>query len=261
MSKRATILRLSGAAANEIVARLETQGVVEIKAPPAEKVEEALRGASAVILLAPASSDGVEGQDARKAVAEAHHRIKNTLQNIISFIRIHFRKPENLSLRETERLARHIHTLADMHDLVADEMANTTSQRFVRVDSLLERTIEARGDFKIDFDLSPLRFAVRGALALAMLMNEILFEAEERKINEIKVFLGREGQANIFRVHFPSAPRNTALQGAEWPAENSIVALVCKSDLKAIPRRRDDARGGEITEIIFTGESEAPVEA
>lgn len=120
-------------------------------------------------------------------IAEAHHRVKNTLQNIISYITLMFARKESVQKDDIEKLIRFIRSLASLHDFLRESDHRKTSAGLIRVDMLLNDIVSLHAtDYQVSCEeLPPSLCAPRQAATLSLIMTELLANASRYGSGEI----------------------------------------------------------------------------
>lgn len=113
------------------------------------------------------------------SVAEAHHRIKNTLQNVISYINIMFMKKDVVTRDELEKLVRFIKSLASLHDFLRDSSVRRDESGLVRLDILMNDLVELHAvNLEIDAErFPPIQCTARRAATTSLIMTELFDNA------------------------------------------------------------------------------------
>jgi two-component sensor histidine kinase len=186
-----------------------------------------------------------ENSALRAGIAEAHHRIKNSLQNVISLINLQFRKAGQLGEEDVQKLSAHIHGLAVLHDLLVAQARAGQSMESVPVERIFERlgSILARGGNEDRIVMSETfescRVAPRQAASLGIVFNEIVSNAIKHGSGRIEIQLENDGISGILVV------RNEGSTFSEhFSVEKSskaglaLIQLLSSADLGSEPQFR-----------------------
>jgi hypothetical protein len=107
---------------------------------------------------------------------EGHHRAKNILQSIISYLNLLMSGRESLSKGEINRVVRYVHVLASLHDVLHDQLMDRGRLDIIRLDRVFLALFSrfSLGN-SITWNEIPV-LVVRSARAasLSLLMNEIV---------------------------------------------------------------------------------------
>lgn len=155
--------------------------------------------ASRAISRRPSQQLEIENARLRAGIAEAHHRIKNSLQNVISLINLQFRKAGQLAESDVQKLSAHIHGLAVLHDLLVAQARAGQPMETVPVERIFERlsSILARGGNEervvMIEPLDSCRVAPRQAASLGIVFNEVLSNALKHGSGRVEIQLENDG--------------------------------------------------------------------
>lgn len=108
-----------------------------IAASPAEIFIHIIRG---VDINEKLKSDNFRLQ---KGLAEAHHRVRNSFQNIISYINILLRNNDSLIRSDIKKLTNHIHSLSSLHSILLEEVTENVDGKLVRFDRVLNNVFSS----------------------------------------------------------------------------------------------------------------------
>ena len=113
-------------------------------------------------------------------VVEAHHRVKNTLQNIISYINVMFATSEQVSREQLQKLIRYVHSLSIVHDILLSEFKQSGDSKQVRIDRVAANIFElASIEIRLELPIIPQAFVTtRRAATLCLVLNEVLDNAK-----------------------------------------------------------------------------------
>jgi len=189
-------------------------------------------------------------------MSEAHHRIKNSLQNISSLLNLNVRKSGNLSEEEAKKLSSHIQGLAKMHELLLDQTNENVDGQSINIKPIISEIVETIEKSiphrKFTYQLEEVILPSRMACTISVIVNELLSNAIKHGSDEISISLGKLGKSVELKV------KN---QGSQFP-ENlkekasgrnglSIIDALSKGDLGSTPTYKN--LSGNIAEasIVF----------
>lgn len=190
-------------------------------------------------------------------MVESHHRVKNSLQNVISLLNVHSRKNGELTKEEVQKLSVHIHGLAMLHDLLVSQVKEEGSTDQVPVDRVLERVIEllgrAAGRRRVCSHLQESRASPKQTASLAVILNELMSNALKHGKGDIAVTLQPQADECIFfevkcaQASFPEnfSPNTTSRTGL------SLVTLLCRNDLSCEPEFANSSDGSSVVSFCF----------
>ena len=204
----------------------------------------------------------------RRAMAESHHRIKNSFQIITALIEIQLREGrEHIPVSEYQKLKLHVSALAAIHDLLTREAKAAEAFGYLSVKEsmdkllpLLQRTIGTRHiHATVEDALLPLKQGV----SLALLVSELVSNAVKHAVGEVRVEVSIEEQTLCLKVSddgagFPAnfdplAAANTGLE---------LVESFARYDLRGTTRYGNRPEGGgQVTVYFPLPEIEAVVSA
>jgi two-component sensor histidine kinase len=130
-----------------------------------------------------------------RMVAESNHRIKNSLQVIVSLVdRERAALTQRVSSTQLERLGQHIRGLSTVHDLLTHVPATGTEQ--LLADALLTPIVASLqpllGPRRIHCAIEPVPLSPRQATSLVVLVNELLSNAIKHGRGTIELRVGTE---------------------------------------------------------------------
>ena len=213
-----------------------------------------------------------ESQDAnerlRRAMAESHHRIKNSFQIITALIEIQLRDDRQyVPVSEYHKLKIYVGALSAIHDLLTKEakIADafgyiSTRESMDRLLPLLQGTIGLR---HIHADVEDVLLPLKQGVSLALLVSELVTNAVKHAVGEVHVRLALMEQTLRLEVEddgtgFPSdfdplAAANTGLELVESFARYDLGGQVHYGN-------RSDG-GGRVVVLIPLPEVEAVLTA
>lgn len=132
-------------------------------------------------------------------VAESHHRVSNSFQNLVSFLNIRFRDSLPLDAQALQVLVSYVGSLAALHEMVATSVLKNRRLDQVDADVLIERIVESwrtkRPQVQIDLNTEPISLPPKMALALATVANELLAHALSLHARSIVIEITVENNA------------------------------------------------------------------
>ena len=193
----------------------------------------------------------------RRAMLETHHRVKNSLQVISAMvdIRLHDSGP-TVPAEEVRKIGQEVYTLAQVHDLLTDEARNGGDASEFSVRKLLENLLELmqKGSerVRIVVDLEDVRLRNRLATSLALLTNELVFNAIKHSKSEVRVELnvGSEFAELSVSDDGPGFPADFSLkEHAQTGLE--LVWNLARYDLQGEIRFENQPGGGGSVRVRF----------
>lgn len=139
-------------------------------------------------------------QHAQPEIADLHHRVKNTLQNIISYISVMYSSCDTVSITEIEKLVRYIHKLALFYDLVNAELENGGSVDSIQFDNLIHGIVAGYSSHRplMISELPTDSIEARNALTLCLCFTEIFDIADRFSEGPIRIDCSvRDGAASL----------------------------------------------------------------
>lgn len=170
------------------------------------------------------------------AMAEAHHRVKNTLQNIISYINIMFTRKDTVKKEDIQKLIHYIQSLASLHDLLLEQVRSGRDGKMINMDKIVSDIVQIQSlqrnisSGEIPEMLGP----PRQAATLSLIVNELFdfffnfgstetFIEFEKSSDGIVVMTMREGTTEIGEQDLTEDP----------PQGLQVAELLAKSDLRS----------------------------
>jgi len=178
----------------------------------------------------------------RRAMAEAHHRIKNSFQMLSALLDIQNENEANgESPCDYKKFALHIHALSAIHELLTEEVKagaafDSLSSRALlnRLLQLMQKTLPDR---TIQAEIEEIPLSIKQGTALAPLVNEVVTNAIKHGRGDIQLLFTVEGAQAILEV------RNTGSRFPPdfdpWQAAHTgldLVETLTRHDLGGEPR-------------------------
>jgi PAS domain S-box-containing protein len=151
----------------------------------------------------------------RRAMAEAHHRIKNSFQMLSALLEVQNENDaENDTRRDYKKFALHIQALSAIHDLLTEEVKTAGEFETLSARTLLERLLQLTQatlpDRTIQVEIEDLPLSLKQGTSLAPLVNEIITNAVKHGRGDIHVKFQRQNSAACLEI---------CNQGAGFPAD------------------------------------------
>lgn len=107
---------------------------------------------------------------------EGHHRAKNILQSIISYLNILVSGRDSLAKSEVDRVIRYVHVLASIHDVLHDQLMERNRLDVVRLDRVIQTLLSryALGHNVAWNEIPAIVVRSARAASLSLLINEIV---------------------------------------------------------------------------------------
>jgi two-component sensor histidine kinase len=142
----------------------------------------------------------------RRAMAESHHRIKNSFQIITALIEIQLREDrEYIPASEYQKLKMHVTALASIHDLLTKESKNAEAFGYFSIKEsmnkllpLLQQTIGTR---RIHADVDDALIPLKQGVSLALLVSELVSNAVKHAVGEVGLVLSVSEQTLCLTVN------------------------------------------------------------
>lgn len=119
----------------------------------------------------------------RQAVAEAHHRTKNTLQNVISYINVMFERRDVISRADIHKLVSYVQTLTSLQDIIIRQFESDGEYSNLQLDLVLKDVIELsvvkgekRSEIRCD-SIPRIYSSARIAATTSLILTELLDNA------------------------------------------------------------------------------------
>lgn len=203
------------------------------------------------------SRDHVEALNAslQRKMNETHHRVRNNLQVISALVdMLVIAEGDQVPKAELRRVARHIRSLAAIHDLLTRQARTDAEVEYLSVGEAMAKLkplIQATAsDRDVRFEVEDLRLPVRQGTALAVLVSELVANAIQHGAGDIMVAFGSAGEKARLEVTDSgsgfaegSDPRSDGSTGLD------LVRSFAASDLRGTVHaaNRPDRRGARVT--------------
>jgi two-component sensor histidine kinase len=192
-----------------------------------------------------------------RAMAETHHRVKNNLQTIAALLDMQrMTDGEAVPIAELDRLVRHVHGLAAIHDLLTQKARASGAADVLGTQEVLDKLMPLLSSMaagrELRFHVEELGLSLRQTTGIAMLVNELVSNAVKHGQGAIDLTLAvvaDHGRLQV-RDHGPGFPAETAAgTGLD------LVRSVCGWDLQGEVEFGNAPDGGACVTVLF------PVEA
>ena len=203
-------------------------------------------------------------------MVETNHRVKNHLQKLISLLQHQVRnKHGNLTEEDVQGVVSHIHGLAALHDVLAEDGRVDGDGMTVDVSEVLGRVIDVLGgtleERTIRTNFERCRVTSRQAASLSVILNELLSNALKHGSGPIQVALSCGGTEGLLTVSnegstFPEKldPDRTGRTGLV------LVKMLCRTDFDRDPEFDNEDGKRARVRVPFTtaaGENSPPASA
>ena len=186
-------------------------------------------------------------QQLEQALSEAHHRVKNTIQNVLSYIHVMFQNRDFVTKQDIGKLTTYLRSLSTIHDLLLEEITSFGNDGTIRLDRIITDLVElfsiqhtVRCDYVPAISTTPRIAATVALIVTELLDNAVRFDSKT-EIPIISLELSPDGTQVILDISNSYIPSD---QGAVSAPGNGIriVELLCKADLRCKPQFTSDDR-------------------
>jgi two-component sensor histidine kinase len=117
-----------------------------------------------------------------RAMSETHHRVKNNLQIVSAIVDLQAVQPgETVDKAELERIARHIRSLASIHDLLTHQAKRDSRLATLSLKATFEKLMpnlqSLAGDRNVIFSVEDIPLPVRYGTSLAIISSELIMNS------------------------------------------------------------------------------------
>lgn len=174
------------------------------------------------------------------AVSELHHRIKNTLQNLVSYIGIMLGERETVGRREIEKLIRFVHSIAALYAISLRDLSEGGDRDTIRLEQVIESIVQLNtmGNKIVLSDLPRIPGTHRQAATLGLILNELLDNAVRFGDGNITVTVSpkTEGGASLRVTNGTRTYNgNGSAKTNSYGAGLRLVELMSQADLNTTP--------------------------
>lgn len=141
----------------------------------------------------------------QRCIAETHHRTKNTLQNVISYINVMFSQRDSISKVDVKKLVNYIHVLTSLQDMIIAQTRRNSKTTSLRLDQVIYNVIELAAvrdgkDASVQCDHIPvLRSTPRVAATTSLIVTELIDNSQRHGSGKsvLEVSLAEDHKVNI----------------------------------------------------------------
>jgi len=199
----------------------------------------------------------------RRAMAEAHHRIKNSFQMLSALLEVqNENEASGDSLCDYKKFALHVHALSAIHELLTEEVKAGAAFDSVSSRALLNRLLQfmqqTLPDRSIQAEIEDIPLSVKQGTALAPLVNEIVTNAIKHGQGDIRLLFTTEGA--LARLDVRNGGSRFPADFDPWRAAHTgleLVETLTRHDLGGEPRY-ENIDGGARVLITFPVASAEP---
>lgn len=197
------------------------------------------------------------------SVGEAHHRVKNSLQNVISLLNLQSRKTGTLSAEQIRKLSSHVHGLAVLHDLLRANPQSGVPVSAIPIDRVFERLtsvlVAPEDATRVETSFESAYVAPRRASSLAVVFIELVSNALKHGKGQVRVILETQGESALFRVENEGSrfPEDFSLSSSSRGGL-ALLRLLCTTDLEAEPFFENSADGWARVAVTFSLSADDP---
>ena len=132
-------------------------------------------------------------EDRKILLQEVHHRVKNNLQLILSFLSLESRYNKNNPEYVIEQTQNRIRTMALTHEEVyqSDSVSNINLQNFLTTGMTNLFNLYTHGNINLHFDIEPIEIDMDKSIPLGLMVNEIA-------LNTIKYAFPKTGHGDFY---------------------------------------------------------------
>ena len=191
---------------------------------------------------------------------EAHHRIKNSFQNITSLLNLQIRKSGGLDLEETQKLSSHIQGLSKLHDLLTEKMVYDEDGSKIDISLVIgeiTNTIRHAIPFReLVAHLDEILLPSKIACTISVIVNELLSNAIKHGNGVIELTLTKErDMATLSVINECSKFPENMTDSISGRNGLSIVEALSKGDLGVSPSYLNTSSGKAKASVTFSIEN------
>ncbi len=174
------------------------------------------------------------------SVVETHHRVKNSLQNVLSLLNLQLRKDSPISEEEIRKLGTHIQGIASLHEVLVEQAKEEGDTSHVGLDQVCSRVLavlkRAAGGRAFQEQLESCQGSPRQASSIAVILNELVSNCFKYGNGGIRVSLRNEGPLGVLEVQNDgsSFPDPDAIVQSKRTGL-TLVKLLAQADLECDP--------------------------
>jgi two-component sensor histidine kinase len=193
----------------------------------------------------------------QRSMRETHHRVKNNLQVVVALAEMQAEGDgSTLPSSALSRIATHVRTLADLHELLTQRVATHPEDDALPTQTMLERVIfllqPTFGDRHIQYELAAMMLPMNQSAALSLLVSELVSNALKHGEGDTTVTLVR---------HLNEACLTVCDEGKGFPpgfdaqkAANTgldLIMSMARHDLRGDVKFTGREEGGACVEVTF----------
>lgn len=174
------------------------------------------------------------------SISETHHRVKNSLQGVISLVNLQVRDKQTLSQDDVKKIISHVQGVANLHDVLSESSKldgdTTTVSLEVLFEKLLAYLTRNYGGRMIDSELADCVVTAKQGATLSVVLNELVSNALKHGTGPILICVKNHGNHGSLSVQnegscFPEdfRPEKTSRTGL------LLLKMLCKTDLQSEP--------------------------
>lgn len=191
---------------------------------------------------------------------EAHHRIKNSFQNITSLLNLQIRKSGGLDVEETQKLSSHIQGLSKLHDLLTEKMVYDEDGSKIdislvvnEITNTIQQAIPSR---ELITHLEQILLPSKIACTISVIVNELLSNAIKHGSGPIELNLTKDNNiATLSVANEASSFPEDMTKSISGRNGLSIVEALSKGDLGASPAYQNIPGGKAQATVAFSIEN------
>ena len=193
----------------------------------------------------------------KRAMQEAHHRIKNNLQVVSALVEMQMGDIGVTGCDDhLKRINQHIRTLASIHDLLTQQAKDDAGADYLGMRTVLGRLISmlqaTSGGRRIKAEVADIRLPIDKASSLSLLVSECVSNAVKHATGEVEITLHVDGDMAHLEVCDDGKgfapdfdPREAAHTGL------ALIDSTARHDLRGEVRYDNHSGGGGRVAVIF----------
>lgn len=168
-------------------------------------------------------------------MSEAHHRVKNTLQNVISYMNVMLGRRPHLDREDVQKLVLYIHALTSLHDILLEEVQGQGDGKTVRLDRILGDVLTINAHNKsIEWGNIPELFTTpRQAATLSLIINELLDNASKFGQGTVTVKIEEGELRGVLEVSNTISETPSLMPEGKESRGLEVARLLAKADLQS----------------------------
>lgn len=193
----------------------------------------------------------------RRSMTETHHRVKNSLQIIYSLVDLQLMLgEETIPIAEVRRLAKHIHILASIHDLLTNGDRDTAALAPISAKALLAQLLPMTqvtlGKRRLRWDVEELYSPAAQVAALGLIASELMSNALKHGTGEIELSLRSVGASVRLEVcdDGPGFPAGFDIR-TDGHTGLQLIENLSRLDLRGRAAYENRSSGGARVVVVF----------